>query len=120
MPGAAAGAYTGRIDVRYAHAPTSHVDDCAWFSVELVPPGLDSDGDVFFIVYKRWNTVRAYVDTVVNITDGTDSDTLTMNVYRGPQGNGRVDIDTISSDHGIKKIDLKGSVKVVRTHGPLG
>ena len=118
--GAGVGSYLGRIDVRAAAAPTNEVDARAWFSVELIAPGVDSDGDTFYLVYKTWNTVRAYAGTSVNITDGADSDTIVLKVVKGPNGDGRVDLDTISSDHGIKKIELKGSVKTVRANGPIG
>jgi len=119
-PALPCGIFPGVIEARWADEPTNATPATASFTVTRIAPGIDSDGDTFYLLYKSGKTAQVVVDTAIDIKGGSDADTLVMTVFPGPQGDGFVALDSIASDHGLKRIELKGSVKVVRTLGPVG
>ncbi len=116
--GYAPGLYRGRVSVRYS--PTAPAVTVA-FIVDLFQPGQDDDGDTYFLQYKGPNRRRGiFTGRAVDIKNGTDRDVLTMKVTRGPHGDGLVALDSIVSDHGLKKMQLVGMVNTITLAGPLG
>ena len=118
--GAGPGWYLGRLDLRYAAEPTNAVAAQEFFPVELINPGIDSDGDVFYMVYKSPWGVQAFSTPVIRLDRGCNNDTLKLVVYRGAVGDGLVALDTIASVAGFRKIELDGSVNVIEAGGTLG
>jgi len=116
--GFAPGPYRGCISVRYS--PTGLAVTGTFF-VELFTPGQDDDGDTYFLQSKSpGGRQEIYTGRTVEIKNGTDLDVLTMKVTRGPEGDGLVTLDSIVSDHGLKKMQLEGMVHTITLNGPLG
>ncbi len=112
----APGYYRGRLRVRYPNLPAVEIP----FAVDLFSPGQDDDGDTFFLLYKSPAGRKVITGRSVEIQNGTDRDTLTMIVRRGPEGDGLVALDAIVSDSGMKRMTLKGGVNIITLDGPLG
>jgi|GEM_PF-1914212 len=115
----ALGRYTGRVEARYG-APTNPPQAVASFQLELFRPGLDSDGDAYYVEYRGAAGRRVFTGRVIDITGGADDDCLVMNVIRGPRGDGFVALEAITSDRGFKRISLLGACGVIDVNGPLG
>lgn len=115
----ALGRYTGRVEARYG-APTNPPQAVASFRLEIFRPGLDSDGDAYYVEYRGAAGRRAFTERVIDITGGADDDCLVMHVIRGPRGDGFVALESITSDRGFKQISLRGDCGVIDVNGPLG
>lgn len=113
----APGRYQGRICVN--SAGSSEVVSAVFYA-DVFDPGLDDDGDVYFLLYRSPAGRRVFTGRSVQISNGTEKDTLTMKVKRGPNGDGLVTMDSIQSDSGFKRIALKGAIQTIDLNGPLG
>ena len=92
------------------------------FQIEVVDGyyNTEKDGDRFMVLYNDIPTTLD-VPTKINIKNGNDTDKLKIKVWKNKQrGDGIVKFDEITSDHGLKKIFLPGSVNLIETDGPLG
>ncbi|MCX7002399.1 MAG: hypothetical protein NTV22_03895 [bacterium] len=116
--GRAPGLYRGSVSVRYSQTSPAV---SATFSVELFSPGVDDDGDTYYLLCKGPNgRLERFTERTIDIRNGTDRDVLTMKVTRGPAGDGLVALDSIVSDHGMKKMQLVGMIHAITLNGPLG
>jgi hypothetical protein len=86
--------------------------------IEIDHANRDWDGDRFFLLYNR-KPIPA-PGRVVKIENGSDSDKLVMKVFKDKDGDGLVALDSIISDHGFKKLSLRGSIHYIETGGPIG
>ncbi|MCX7847077.1 MAG: hypothetical protein N2595_03465 [bacterium] len=118
-PRLALGRYLGRVEARYG-SPTNPPQAVATFQLEVFLPGRDKDGDSFYLAYHGATGWRAFTERVVAITGGADDDRLIMHVTPGPQGDGFVALESITSDSGLKYVRLLGDCGVIDVNGPLG
>lgn len=88
------------------------------FTVKVLYPHVDSDGDRYVIMYN--GEPLNIQDQTIRIRNGSHRDVLDIRVFRGPAGDGLVELDSIISDAGFRRIRLSGTLQLLQTDGPIG
>jgi|GEM_PF-3076238 len=111
------GMFAGRVIVRNSNNVLQTASDVFW--VEVVKGNTDDDGDRFVVKvnnanYHDINGRSIYIDA------STDNATVKVKIIRNPNGgDGRVALDSIKCNKGLKKIKHTGDIQLIDLGGPL-
>jgi len=111
------GMFTGKIIVRNPDDVLQTASDI--FFVEVANGNLDDDGDTFIVKVKKANFHDINGRTIY-INSSSDNASVKVIVIRNPNGgDGRVALDSIKCNKGLRKIKHTGDIKLIELGGPL-
>jgi len=111
------GLFSGKVIVRNPDYPSQVAADT--FYLELVKATVDSDGDRYTVLVK--NGFYEINGRSVDIKSNSDNASVKIKIFRNKNGgDGRVTLDSIKCNKGLRKISHIGDIKLIETGGPIG
>ena len=94
--------------------------DTDTFLLELVKGDVDEDGDRFQVIVENANSWKK-VGRSITIDSSTDKASVKVKVFKNINGgDGRIPLDSIKCNKGLKNITLIGNIHLIETGGPIG
>ena len=112
------GTFVGQVIIRNPNDISQTAGDT--FFLELVKGTVDEDGDRFQVIVNNANSWETAGRTIT-IDSNTDNASVKVKVFQNKNGgDGRIPLDSIKCNKGLKNIDLIGNIHTIETGGPIG
>ena len=112
------GIFVGKVIVRNPNDVLQTAVDT--FLLELVKGTVDEDGDRFQVIVNNANSWETTGRTIT-IDSNTDNASVKVKVFQNKNGgDGRIPLDSIKCNKGLKEINLIGNIHHIETGGPIG